>query len=175
MEDQDDVRRVLPDIRRTAADLGFALRNRVKVSLVHPSELGELGPTGARAYGLTELIVVDDRTAQATAVRVMRGLPADLFHRTVAHELGHAWLGETGRRAADAAVEEGLCELISYACLKKLGTPFARSLRDAIVNNPDPVYGDGFRRVHAAVRAHGLARVLTAVSTTGDLPGAGFP
>ncbi|QKV75300.1 protein DA1 [Amycolatopsis sp. Hca4] len=162
------MRNLLPRVRRSVAELGFSLRHRVRVRLAEPDELRS--PSGTDLLGLTRIVAVDEGRGHAEAVLVLRGLPAELFGSTVAHELGHAWLSENGNHPRNPAVEEGLCELIAYAWLKKSSTRFGAALREELATNTDPVYGEGFRQVHTAVRHHGVDRVLRTVAATGELP-----
>jgi hypothetical protein len=173
VDTQESLRRNVPVVRQVTSDLGFALASRVRVVFGTEDDLLGAGPDGA--FGVTELRITGARTADATVVRVLRGLPAFVFGRVVAHELGHAWLAQFGARPADPAVEEGVCELISYAWLKRAATPHAETLREMIRDNPDPLYGNGFRMVYAAVRHHGLATVISSMSTSGTLPAPAVP
>lgn len=167
-----DVRARLGAIRDTIRDLGFALRAPVRVQLATVAELtGAVGrhPSGS-PLGTTELRTTGARTAEAIRILVLAGLPELVFGRVVGHELGHAWLAQFGARPLDPAVEEGVCELIAYAWLKRASTPFADALRDQIRRNPDPCYGGGFRTVHTATRQHTLKTVITSLAASGQLP-----
>jgi hypothetical protein len=168
VDTQDALRRHVPRVRGVTRDLGFGLARRVRVVFGTADDLA--GPGPARPFGVTELRITGARTAEVVVVRVLCGLPGFVFGRVVAHELGHAWLAQFASRPTDPAVEEGVCELIAYAWLKRSGTPYAEELREEIRKNPDPVYGNGFRTVQAAVRQHGLAKVLESMSTAGILP-----
>jgi hypothetical protein len=163
VETQADVRRELPGIRATARELGFALRIPVRVTLT--SQRGLVDPTriGVTRVRSTGSDVVCD-------IQVLAGLPFAVFGLTVAHELGHAWLAQTGARPVDPAVEEGFCELIAYGWLRRTGGGFADQLRTAIRENPDPLYGGGFRLVHRATAEHGLTAVVAALAHDGTLP-----
>ena len=86
------------------------------------------------------------------------------------HEAGHAWVAQTGGHTGDASIAEGFCELLSYAWLKRQPGEYATGLRDMIRVNPDPVYGDGFRAVHAAVQRRGMTAVLASLHSSGKLP-----
>ncbi|MCT2588265.1 protein DA1 [Actinophytocola gossypii] len=157
-----EFRRHVVEVRRITRDLGFGLSVPVRVVLAP----GGPGPTLAH----TELVPTGPRTADVTLVRVTPGPPAFLFGRSVAHEVGHAWLAQAGARPQRLEVEEGVCELVSYAWLKRSGLPHAEAVRDMIRRNPDPTYGAGFREVHAAVRRHGLRPVLASLADSGELP-----
>ncbi|MGW4210932.1 protein DA1 [Lentzea sp. NPDC004789] len=169
VDTQHDVRRVLPGIRRTAGELGFTLRTPVRVVLADGERLRSAVGGALLPLGITEIAVSGDQMG-ATVIRVLGGQPHDLFGGTVSHELGHAWLAENSVRLRTEALEEGVCELIAYAWLKKAGTPFALALRDRMRHNPNPVYGAGFRLVHGSVRMHGMAAVLSSLARTGGLP-----
>jgi hypothetical protein len=120
--------------------------------------------------GTTEMVPTGSRSAMVTVIRVLAGLPVTVFGQVVAHEFGHAWLAQFGARPADGNVEEGLCEVISYAWLKRANTSYAEALREQICLNPDPIYGAGFRLVHTAVHSQGLKTVIESLATSGELP-----
>jgi len=103
-------------------------------------------------------------------VGVLRGLPATLFQGVTVHELGHVWLIVHGIQNLPSWAEEGFCELLSYRFYTEMNTPESRHCAQAIEENPDPVYGDGFRRVRARVDASGFGRFLGILRTTKALP-----
>jgi hypothetical protein len=169
----DLLRRHVREVRQVTEALGFGLRSRVRVVFASVDELrsGVLGHAVVGApLAYTELVVTGARSAEAAVVRVMCGLPAFAFGRALAHEVGHAWLAQSGARSPRLPIEEGMCELISYAWLNRAGLPYAEAVRDTIRNNPDPVYGGGFREVHAALRGHGLTALIDALVATGEPP-----
>jgi hypothetical protein len=159
-----ELRRLVVEVRRITRDLGFGLT--VPLRVVFMPGPPALGPQLAH----TEMVPTGPRAADVRFVRVVPGLPAFLFSRSVAHEVGHAWLAQAGARALRPEVEEGVCELVSYAWLKRSGLSYAEAVRDMIRHNPDPTYGGGFREVHAAVRRHGLRVVLGSLTARGELP-----
>ncbi|HEU5470199.1 MAG TPA: protein DA1 [Actinophytocola sp.] len=168
----EDVRARLGGIRKELADLGFALHSRVRVLLATAAELSgtPVGRQHGQPLGVTELRPTGGRTADVARIRVLAGLPGTMFGRVIAHELGHAWLAQFGARPLEPTIEEGVCELIAYAWLKRANTPFALALRGQLLTNPDPIYGTGARTVHAATRRHGLETVITSLATSGHLP-----
>lgn len=153
-------RRIVPVVRSDLAAIGIALRTRVRVRLVAPDDLGTPRPG---VLGLTEQRWYEgDAARRSVEIRIV--LTPTRFGRVVAHEVGHAWLGERGSWLADARIEEGVCELFASAWLKSQRTPSADALRDQLRHNPDPVYGDGFRIIEDAVVRHGVGPVLDAVT-----------
>jgi len=163
---QDDVRRLLPRVRSGLHELGLRLNAPVRVRLVGDGEMVAL--SGARADLPLGCTVSIDTTV--VDLVVLAGLPAPEFGAIVAHECMHAWTAQRGFGEIAAPLSEGLSQLASDGWLERQRDPRARLLREAIADDPDPVYGDGFRLVRTAVRRHGLLPVLRAVRATGALP-----
>lgn len=171
VEDQADVRRLLPRVRAQMAELGIRLQVRVKVTLVYPGRMvGRAASTGAPTLGLTHRRVWPSGRTESVGVDVVGGLPSPYFGATVAHELGHCWLSERGATGLDRTLEEGVCELFATAWLKKQRTPFAAAIRRSIESNEDPVYGTGYRMVRTAVERVGIRVVLDGICLHGRLP-----
>ena len=172
VENQTQARRHLPRIRSDMAAIGVALATRVLVRLVPPSHIAadaRLPPTGV-VLGVTEQVTVGVSPAQIVEIRIAAGQPMLHFGASVAHEIGHAWLVQQGAPPLARPVEEGLCQLFAHGWLKRRPEPLSEELRRQLRLNPDPVYGAGFRTVHAAARRHGVGTVLTALCRTGELP-----
>ncbi len=148
--------------------LKLELCDRTKLAqLLHErSSTHSLGVTMSTTYTENGRIV---RTA-VSGVAILHGLPAPLFQGVTMHELGHVWLVVHGVRNLPAWAEEGFCELLAYRYYQYLNTPEAHYHASSIEKNPDPAYGDGFRRLHALEEKYGFARLLTVLDTTKQLP-----
>lgn len=147
------------------------MRDRVKVRLVTTSRLAQvLGKERESALGVTTMLLTGDRTGSDLKIEVLRGLTPLHFGRTVSHEAGHAWLAQVGARAVAPEVEEGFCELVAYAWLRRREGELAAALRRTIRENPDPVYGGGFRLVYEATSSHGINAVVRELGRSGHLP-----
>lgn len=112
-------------------------------------------------------------------IRILRNVTPNTFEGTLAHEYGHVMLvvdpdsmrfrgGFPDHRHVE---EEGFCEVMKYLWLQERGTGNRQQDQLAIRNNPDPVYGDGFRMIWKeyerlgsipALRAHMLGLSVTA-------------
>lgn len=68
------------------------------------------------------------------------------FAGTLAHELLHAWQVQNGI-APPPKYCEGFCNLATYYVLSNIKKPIAGVLINNLKQNPDPIYGDGFREV----------------------------
>jgi hypothetical protein len=86
------------------------------------------------------------------------------------HELGHVWLIVHDVQGLPTRAVEGFCELLAYRYYQHLNTPEGRYHASSTEKNPDPIYGDGFRRLHALADKYGFPRLLTILSTTKQLP-----
>jgi hypothetical protein len=172
VETQEQARALLPSVRARMTAIGVALAERVRVRVVGADEINRHGGSPSRGVllGLTDQWVVTGGPTTVSGIRVVAGMPPTYFGRAVAHEIGHAWLAQYGHIPVAHEVEEGLCELFAYAWLKRERSPLADTLRSQLRANPDPVYGGGFRTVHAAVDRHGIENVFTSLLTNGALP-----
>lgn len=125
-----------------------------------------LGATMSKTYSLDGLVV----RSEVTGVAVLLGLPSILFQGVTIHELGHVWLIVHGMQDLPSWAEEGFCELLSYRYYNELNTPESHYHATNIERNPDPTYGEGFRRIRASADAIGFSRFVEALQTTKRLP-----
>ena len=81
-------------------------------------------------------------------VYVLNGLHKLLFKKCLAHEIMHVWIAVNCGYQLEPIYEEGLCNYFAYELLKEMPeSDYKRFYLRLIENNPDPVYGDGFRKV----------------------------
>jgi hypothetical protein len=59
--------------------------------------------------------------------------------------------------------------LISSWWLDSIEGPYARSLERNLVENPDPVYGEGFRRARSQTQDQSLGQIIERLRRTGSL------
>ena len=117
---------------------------------------------------------------RVTCIALLSAMPRLLSGAVLAHEACHALLRLSPGvpHPLRPRVEEGLCQLLGLLWLEReaaaLSEPravaHAAQLAHAIRNDASDVYGGGVRDALAAYQAHGLAAVLDAVRTTGQLP-----
>jgi hypothetical protein len=132
-------------VRPLLHSYGLRLPNPVRVELVAPGEL-QAGP-GQLLHGTTLLEQRWWGANRVLGIKVVAGMPATQFGQVVAHEMGHGWLARCpGRRSPEVA--EGICELIGSWWLRHRGGRLAAHYLDQLMQNPDPVYGDGYRSAH---------------------------
>ncbi|HLX57434.1 MAG TPA: protein DA1 [Ktedonobacteraceae bacterium] len=101
---------------------------------------------------------------------LLQGLPTPLFEGIVTHELGHVWLAVHAINGLPQRDEEGFCELLAYRYYTQLNTPESLYHASSIEKNPNPVYGEGFRRVRAIAERVGFQQMLETLKATKRLP-----
>lgn len=173
VDTQEQARAYIPDVRREMAGIGISLCTPVRVGLCDADLIDKAGGSDGSGVclGLTHSRAwLDGRADEVLHIEIARGLPETHFGQVLAHEIGHAWLVQNRATDLDPALAEGVCELFSGAWLKRNATAVASALRESLAANPDPVYGDGYRMVRAAVVRFGVDAVLKHICTHGTLP-----
>lgn len=158
---------VVRTVRPLLHSYGIRLPNQVRVELVEPGILR--AGTGEGFVGET---VVEQRRLRGVSgvqsIKVVSGMPATRFGHVVAHEMGHGWLTRCpGDRSL--TTEEGICELIGSWWLRHRGGRLAAYYLEQMWQNPDPVYGDGYRSVCRKLGSLSPGEVVRRVETTGRL------
>lgn len=167
VDHQEDVGAVVRMVRPLLHSYGLRLPNQVRVELV---EVGELrAGAGELLHGAT---VVEQGwlggRSRVRGIKVVAGLPATQFGQVVAHEMGHGWLSLCPGRRSPAA-EEGICELVGSWWLHHRGGRLAAHYLDQLMQNPDPVYGDGYRSAYRRAGDLTPAEVVRRMEATGRL------
>ena len=81
-------------------------------------------------------------------VYMLDSLHKVIFGGVLAHELLHVWQNEHHIRLPKS-YSEGFCNLGSYLLYRSIENDMTKMLINNMLNNPDPIYGDGFRDVKA--------------------------
>ena len=100
---------------------------------------------------------------QAFEIHIVSGLTKLDFAETLAHEVMHTWINQNHINIASHADLEGLCNYASYILLRSVNTAYAQNLIAAMMQNPDPIYGEGFRNVKAVIDSIGFDAYLERV------------
>lgn len=132
-----------------------------------------LPPSSDRVLGMAHKSLWQTPTGlsvRAERVVVLSGLPAPLFQAVAAHELGHVWIAAQNITRLPLQDEEGFCELLSHAWISERGTFGRAGLLARIEESPDPIYGDGFRKMKAFERRTNLHFLMTVLKHPRDHP-----
>lgn len=149
-------------LKRHMAQHGIAVTTPTKIQLVEsaavmsgdPHVLGMTNWTRQARYGVTGPITI----------QVLRGLPLAQFRHVMGHEFAHAaMVGSSGMVSLGPRLIEGFAEALALVHLRLAQDAGLNLIETAMLNNSDPVYGDGLRLVLPAVEQHGLPTVLKAL------------
>ncbi len=92
-------------------------------------------------------------------IMVLFGLPHVECEAVLAHEYMHVWLNERFIEGSLGTIE-GFCNLGSAALLKLETSKLSSILMNNMLNNPNPVYGDGYRKMASRLNQIGWSRLL---------------
>ena len=95
---------------------------------------------------------------------ILSGLPRIEFEAVLAHEFLHIWL-EINSIQLDEKTAEGFCNLGSYLIYKNDDTHFSQIHLQAMENDPDEIYGSGFRYMKSVLQEIGWEELLTKMRT----------
>ena len=156
-----------------SAKLNLELCDRAALaSLRHSRGSGKPGEPDTLGITRSTMHTVNGREvgAQVDGISILHGLPPTLFQGVAAHELGHAWLVIHGIRGLPAWAEEGFCELLAHRYWSGRHTAESRFHAGNIEKNPDPIYGEGFRKVRALADRLGFKQFIETLRATKRLP-----
>lgn len=166
MDRQQDVGGVVRLVRPLLHSFGLRLPNQVRVELVAPADLPDV--PGEQVHGWTVVDRAWDATPAVHSIKVVSGMPATRFGQVVAHEMAHGWLSLCpGTRTR--ALEEGICDLVGSWWLHHRGGRLARHYLHQLMQNPDPLYGDGYRSAFSRAGHATPSEVVRRVEETGRL------
>jgi hypothetical protein len=166
------MRQVADHLRRFGIDVDT---DRVQLHLIGLKQMQLL--VHKPAHGLRgfadyqeERNLIGIRRRQQVDIYVLYGAPRIEMAATLAHELTHVWQFFNGSLEADPALSEGSCNYAAYLTLRKLGGPESEFIMQRMIDDDDPVYGGGFRRVKRYAEENGLANWLVLLRKNQSLP-----
>jgi hypothetical protein len=135
---------------------------------------GRAGTAGIHSQGVTlsttHTLNSKEVRTEVNGIAVLEGMPTTSFQGVTIHELGHVWLIVHDIKDLQSWAEEGFCELLTHRYYTQLNTEESRYHAKSTETNPDPIYGDGFRRVRTIAGAMGFQRFVETMRSTKRLP-----
>jgi len=101
-----------------------------------------------KGYTYTQIESIGSRRRFQHTIYVLNNIPLEYIESTIAHELMHVWMSENLNHKLSSQLEEGSCNYISYTYLKAESSNTARDIIKQLYENPDNIYGDGYRKVY---------------------------
>lgn len=148
----------------------FELKMTPLSGIVEPGEDPATTHRRGRTETQTEYINHQETNRRIQVIHLLGGMPETLFAGVMAHELGHVWLFMHHADDLPKPLAEGLCNLFAYLTYRELNTAETRVYLRQLEEDPDPVYGDGFRRALRWYQQAGLSPLLQTVLTRRDWP-----
>lgn len=166
-------RRIMQSVKEKLHAAGIDVVNdAIKLTLTDRDNLRHISWTGhTDESGLTKYI---EQTIDGVCIVrdfeifILSGMPRIVFNEVMAHELMHVWLYTNAPRKLSAALSEGSCNYASFILLNQSYGAMAEYELDNLLANPDPIYGEGFRRVKRLVSDKGTAFWLEYLKTHAD-------
>ena len=124
----------------------------VNLESVNLKELQEISANmysnNIKGYTYTQIESIGSRRRFQHTIYVLNNIPLEYIESTIAHELMHVWMSENLNHKLSSQLEEGSCNYISYTYLKAESSNTARDIIKQLYENPDNIYGDGYRKVY---------------------------
>ena len=141
-----EAEKAMKDVRQ-ALSAKFKMTSKHKIAY----ELGTRKDLNLDADGEhNELGWFDPKTVRNKpqyTIRILTGLPRDVFRAVGAHELAHDWMDETLPHLMDMPeIREGFAEFVAWSFSKAEGN---KRMMEYTEGRTDDVYGGGFRKVRA--------------------------
>lgn len=93
---------------------------------------------------------------------LLDNIPLDILEDSIVHELTHDYLRHNVGKVENLSVEEGFAEAIAAEYNK---TVRRTKLNTRKQNTPDPVYGDGYRKMSAMLKKLGFKKTVQYIKT----------
>jgi hypothetical protein len=93
-------------------------------------------------------------------IYVLNGIPSINIEGIIAHELMHIWITENTKNNLSDRLREGSCNFISYLYLNSQRSTKAELIIKLMEDDPDEVYGGGFRKVKSQFEFQNINRLL---------------
>lgn len=96
-------------------------------------------------------------------IYVLDYLPETELEGIFAHELTHAWIFENTPGKQTLSVQEGSCNFVAWLFLRSCGEPDAPAVIKRMDEDPDPVYGNGYRSIKAKFEKKPVSEFLASL------------
>ena len=140
--DQLKLNQIIHKAELLLGNIGIAVDSKcISFEIVNSIEIKKLQPTMHNVVGLTCPISVDRKLHK---IWLLENRTYIFLLSVVAHEMGHTWCRDN-RLNLSLMEEEGFCELLAYHVLSTQFSKLGNAWKLSMLQNPDPIYGDGLR------------------------------
>lgn len=178
--DPDEARRLFDGVRKKLAELGiegcgnltFFPVGRKRLRRVQGRDFDEL-ELGLYRHEVQKNIVTrtslfgkeetrEDILSDRCAIYIYDSMERRRFCETAAHEIAHDWMEHHFPGVKSDWIREGFAEYVASLYNRASGNAAANWRMEA---NPDPVYGDGYRRIKSIAEEKGFDGLLEYLRT----------
>lgn len=151
-------------VQSVLQSVGIINLPKTPIEIVSKQELSQLHNNSGEAdtYGLAQYAVTGGH--KLFKIFILENLPKTFFAGVLAHEYMHVWQYQNNINPPRDLCE-GFCNLGSMAMYQKINTKFSSFLLEQILISPDPVYGEGFRKVREYWQTHQWAGTIQKMYT----------
>ncbi|MBM3327911.1 MAG: protein DA1 [Calditrichaeota bacterium] len=171
-------RALLEEVREQLASIGIVVTTLgLRIELVTGEWLAASRSSdvvGPHPYAATRWQAGNPRDGDETAViYVQTSLPEDLTRGIIAHEMMHVWQHEHRADNLPSDLREGSANWASSLIYNRSGTGRGRFFINNFEKSPDPVYGEGYRKIGRYADSRGVEGVLDLLRIESALAGSG--
>lgn len=173
---RDEANAILGEVARHMERFGMTVNvGELDLHLVDLDEMREKSGKGShRLTGYTDFAetrsLLGVPLERRIDVYVLRGMPRIEVISMLAHELCHVWQFRAGRLKNDLAFCEGSCNYASFLVLRNYRSREAEYATGNLIEDRNPVYGEGLRRVRRLAEAEGISVWLERLREKDDFP-----
>ena len=164
----EQVKQLAGKVKKTLAPVGLTIPNNIPIHLVDKNQLAkiaaEMHTDGTKGFTSSKTTSRGEKIISIKhKIYILHSLPKIEFMGVLAHEYLHAWLNEKQIELSPAETE-GFCNLGVMLLNSSTLNPLAQILTLNMEKNPDPVYGDGYRKMKKLLDKLGWKSLIEKIS-----------
>jgi LIM domain/Protein DA1 len=148
-------------------NIPLILADRDKMKKIHGSNRADV--TGYTFYERSSSTLIPV-TTRKYKIYMLTGLPRIAYIQGIAHELMHVWLYRHASLEMDDTLREGSCNFAAYLVLQHYAGKETEFMTKNMMQDPDSIYGEGFRRVKTWVEQKGASEWLDYLRHSNQMP-----
>ena len=163
------VNKYAKEVKRELRNVGFKnLPKNIPITLVNSrkklKKLSKIRHINLSGYTHYEYETINGKiTTEDYHIYILSNLHEVEFKSVLAHEFLHVFLFQNKYKLSPE-YREGFCNLASQLIYENDNSKYADFKIDAMYENPDPVYGLGFKKMNRLLKQNGWAELLRDLS-----------
>jgi hypothetical protein len=168
VKSKQDIEWVDKKVRKILVAVGFDdIPQNIPIEIVDSLQLMKIQgnkeiDANQRGLALYTKISSNGITKTEHKVYILDHLPKIPFAGVFAHEILHVWQNDKGI-SPPRDICEGFCNLGSFAVYSDINNPTALNYIEQLEKSPDPVYGEGYRKVKRYLDKNGWQALIAKI------------